>query len=466
MRVTIVSKTEKQSGSIRLRFRLRDTGIDIYYKSRVIADINDMKKITIEGKKKPKVVFRNTKLLEDIETEMGLIHGAYKLMIENGIPISTENLEKIIIALEYGRKTKCAADFIIPSIIKPEPTLLEKLKTYIAEGVSLNVFGNARVKIYNVLYGILERYLTINRKKSLRASEFKTDEIKKFYRFISEEYLYVERYPAVYAGLKSSSVPKQERQQNTVSNYLKALQAAFKSFEGEHNPFADLPTKFKSAMLKAEYDEPICLNRSEFMQIYNSQVPAKYEETRDAFLLQCAFGCRISDFTKLSMRNVSVSADGIPYIHYLPQKTQRTNSRHEETETPIMLYALEIIKKRNFEFAILKNVSGHAGYNARIRELLEICGINRIVKEYDEVNNSFKEKPLYEAGCNKLCRKTHVNIMNEVQIDKYAAGLHSVGSQAVERYICNCRKQHFILMCAAFQQPIYKVDSELNIINE
>ena len=55
--------------------------------------------------------------------------------------------------------------------------------------------------------------------------------------------------------------------------------------------------------------------------------------------------------------------------------------------------------------------------------------------------------------------------MNEIQIDKYAAGLHSAGSNAVERYISNSRTQHFILMCAAFEQPIYKVDKDLNIIN-
>ena len=465
-RITIVTKTQKKSGIVRLRFRLRDSGIDIYHKSNVGADIADLKKITLDGKKKPKVVFCNTNLLAEIEAEMDNMHDAYKVMIENGIPITTENLEKTIIEVEAKKKNKKAAIPIIPPKIKSEPTLLDKLQTYITEGATLNVFGKSRVKVYNVLYGILERYLTINRKKNLRASEFKSEEIKKFYRFINEEYKYVERYPSIYAGLKSSSVPKQARQQNTASNYLKALQAAFKSFEGEHNPFADLPTKFKSAMLKAEYDEPICLNRSEFMQIYNTQVPPKYEETKDAFMLQCAFGCRISDFTKLTMKNVSVADDGIPYIHYLPQKTQRTNIKHEETETPIMLYAMEIIKKRNFEFPILKNVSGHAGYNARIKELLEICGIDRIVKEYDEETNSFKEMPLYEAGCNKLCRKTHVNIMNEVQIDKYAAGLHNAGSQAVERYISNSRTQHFILMCAAFQQPIYKVDSELNIINE
>jgi hypothetical protein len=463
-RVTLVLKTQKKTGSIRLRFRLRDTNVEIYHKSEISADINDLKKIDIEGKRLPRVTLYNQKLLDDIREEIDLIQKAYKTMIEKGIVITSENWEQEIIKEQEKQNQKKKAKPITPPKVKGEPTLLEKLKNYIAEGKSLNIFGTAREKVYNVMYSILERYLSIKGKSKIHASEFKSNEIKEFYRFIFDEYLYVEEHSELYENLKSSSVPKQARQQNTAANYLKALQAAFRSFEGEHNPFDDLPPKYRTAMLKAEYDEPVCLTRKEFAHIYNMVVTQKLEEVKAVFLLQCAFGCRISDFAKLSMKNVAVADDGIPYLHYLPQKTQRTNSKHEEIETPIMLYALEIIKKWKFDFPILRNISGHSGYNARIKELLQSCNIDRPVKEFDETTNEFVERPLYEVGCNKLCRKTHVNIMNEIQIDKYAAGLHSAGSNAVERYISNSRTQHFILMCAAFEQPIYKVDKDLNII--
>ena len=43
-------------------------------------------------------------------------------------------------------------------------------------------------------------------------------------------------------------------------------------------------------------------------------------------------------------------------------------------------------------------------------------------------------KSIYEIASSKLARKTHVDLMNKVQIDKYAAGLHAKGSGAVDRY--------------------------------
>ena len=66
-RITLVLKTQKKTGSIRLRFRLRDTNVEIYHKSEINADINDLKKIDIEGKRLPRVTLYNQKLLDDIK---------------------------------------------------------------------------------------------------------------------------------------------------------------------------------------------------------------------------------------------------------------------------------------------------------------------------------------------------------------------------------------------------------------
>ncbi len=43
-------------------------------------------------------------------------------------------------------------------------------------------------------------------------------------------------------------------------------------------------------------------------------------------------------------------------------------------------------------------------------------------------------------------------MMNKVQINMYAAGLHKEGSDAVERYTKLDIKDRFVLMCAAFKQ--------------
>ncbi|MCF0205404.1 MAG: hypothetical protein HUK12_09010 [Muribaculaceae bacterium] len=46
----------------------------------------------------------------------------------------------------------------------------------------------------------------------------------------------------------------------------------------------------------------------------------------------------------------------------------------------------------------------------------------------------------------------------------YLAGLHNRGSKAVHHYTEERIADRFGLMCAAFGQPLYKVDKDLNVI--
>lgn len=57
-------------------------------------------------------------------------------------------------------------------------------------------------------------------------------------------------------------------------------------------------------------------------------------------------------------------------------------------------------------------------------------------------------------------------MMNKVQVNQYAAGLHSIGSDAVNRYTRLELRDRFLLMCAAFGQPEYKVNSNLEIVED
>jgi hypothetical protein len=54
--LTIVKRTSKQEGTIRLRFRLRDgRGVDLYHKSDIDADLKDLDKFTDTGELKPRM---------------------------------------------------------------------------------------------------------------------------------------------------------------------------------------------------------------------------------------------------------------------------------------------------------------------------------------------------------------------------------------------------------------------------
>ena len=72
-----------------------------------------------------------------------------------------------------------------------------------------------------------------------------------------------------------------------------------------------------------------------------------------------------------------------------------------------MRYALDIIKKWQFNFPILKYVTGKSGYNVKIRKLLD--QIDREVKVFDKDSFDNIYNPLYTMGSSKLCRKTHLD---------------------------------------------------------
>ena len=129
-----------------------------------------------------------------------------------------------------------------------------------------------------------------------------------------------------------------------------------------------------------------------------------------------------------------------------------------------MRFALEIIKQYDFSFQILRYVSGERGYNEKIKELLKQCGINKLVATFNSEEAKNEYKPLYEVASSKLARKTHIDIMNKVQINQYAAGLHKQGSTAVERYTAMGIKDRFKLMCVAFGCEDYKVNDNLEIV--
>lgn len=291
-----------------------------------------------------------------------------------------------------------------------------------------------------------------------------------FRNFVFDEYKFVDEYKHLYKRINSHNKPGHRLSINTVSSQMKMLQTFFAELEDTDiivkSPFRRLGKGRKRLILRTHYDDPVFLRSNELQTIFAADVPVVLKETKDAFLLLCAFGCRIGDFARLNMNSIAVSQDGIPYIHYIPHKTADVQTDNREIETPIVRYAFDIIRRTNFQFPILRNIYGKTGFNKRIKELLQFCGINRAVPIYNEDTRQNDYIPLYKVGSSKLARKTHVDMMNKVQINLYAAGLHKAGSTAVFRYTYIELKDRFTLMNVAFGQKPYKVDSALNIIEE
>ena len=462
--LTIFQRTTKKTGTIKLRFRLRDgRNVDLYHKSNIKAELKDLSAFTPEGDLKPRVSVYNRELKLQIDIERFAIEKAYYNLCrtKDKSLITIDEFEKSIQKELSPEQTEQGQ--------KDDVTLLERFHLFMDDGLKIGVFQKTRFRHYQVTYRILERFLLINRLVKITPKQFSEDILMDFRRFMIEEYRYIEKYPSLYDNVELRKQPIVKRSQNTVAVKLRMLQAFFRDLvvrgELDVSPFDKVGRTRKSVIMREQYDVPVCLTLDEVGKIMTTEgIPQPLVETRDCFLLQCAFGCRISDFQRLSMKKISVSEDGIPYIHYIAIKTVKND--HEEKVTPIMRYALDIIKKWEFHFPILKYVSGHAGYNAKIKQLLKFCGIDRPVAFFDPETNENKTLPLYEVGSSKLCRKTFVDLINKMQINMYLGGLHKEGSDAVKRYTNIGLKERFILYSVAFNQPVYKVDKDLNIIKE
>ena len=199
------------------------------------------------------------------------------------------------------------------------------------------------------------------------------------------------------------------------------------------------------------YDDPVFLRAEEFRQVLQTKVPTDLQWAKDIFVLNCAIGCRISDLLRLTPDKVTVSDDGIPYVHYIPSKTVGKQTTNKEIVTPLIEPAVEIIRRTQLKLMNANPNYGRQRYNKTLRHLLEFCGIDRQVSIFNPETCDNECKPLYEVASSKLARKTHIDMLNKVQINYYAAGLHSAGSDAVFRYTSLELADRNVLMKAAFE---------------
>lgn len=448
-----------KDGTVKVRFRLRDgRDVQLLHKSGIRCKIPDLAKLNPDGSTKDKVHVYNADLSALLKEEHRLMTTAYGLMKDKGMDMTSEVFEQEIESLRNP----------VVAVRKENPTIVSRFRKYADDALRAGIIGPNRHKHIIVVSDKLERFLIIKGISGITSEEFDVDYLMDFREFLFDEYQYVDKYESLYKGFKKKNIPQERLSMNTVTSQMKMFQTFFTELESvdeiRKSPFRRLSRERKKAVMRTKYDDPFFLRKEEFQMILSALVPPSLEETRDAFVVQCAFGCRISDFQRLTMESISVSEEGIPYIHYIPQKTADSQEGNVEVQTPIVRYAFDIIKRTGFGFPILKNIYGTYGYNARIRALLQQCKIDRPVAQYNEETKTNDYLPLYKVGSSKLARKTHVDIMNKVQVDMYAAGLHKVGSSAVTRYTSMEIKDRFKLMNTAFDQRAYKVDNQLNVI--
>jgi len=464
-RISMYNRTSAKGDTLRVRLRLIDgRDVTLYHKTGIRAMIKDLEKFTPEGTLKPKVTVYNKQLKAELNTHFTAMSKAYALMKAKGMDMTSDVLEKEI-------------DKILNPVVEVRSssaeTLCERFVRFADESRRDGIIGVERYKMIIGQADKLKRFLTIKGLSKISVTEFDTNLLLEYRQFVFDEYLYVEKYPKLYKVEKKRGArrnPDHRASINTVVYNMKNLQALFNELEKTDeimkSPFRRLTTEKKRAVMHTMYDSPVFLRQEEFQKVIDTEVPDKLQGIKDAFILNCCFGCRIGDFSRLSMEKVSVSPEGIPYIHYIPSKTSGTQETNKEIVTPLIRLAYDIIQRTRFDFGFKITTAGTSFYNKKVRDLIKACGIDRKVSIYDQEKHDNVYVPLYEEASSKLARKTHVDMMSKVQVNLYAAGLHREGSSAVNRYTNMELKDHFDLMNVAFDQKPYKVDADLNIIEE
>lgn len=439
-RITIINRTSKKKGVVKLRFRLRDAGgVDLYYKSEIEASLNDLNKFDAEGELKRKVSVFNFDLFEKIQEEKQIIQVAYRRMIDEGLDLVSANLVSTINCIKNPEKPKQEADM-----------LLKSLADFSEQCYRNGRFSDIRHRQYAVLQRQLERFLVINRKKQILPHQFTAQDIMAFREFLYDEYTFVDKYPLLYSEtMDKRNIPNKRRSDTTVAATLKRLKAYYKEMEDtdkiRKSPFKCLSNADKRLSLKENVGAMTALTQSEIKTIQNQIVPGDLEEVKDAFLLQCYIGCRIADYASMTMDRVVYTDDGIPYLHYMPSKEKKSN---KTIDAPLIPSAMKIIEKYKFNFKILRNISGHDGYNKKIKELLEYCGINRRIDD----PSTGEYLPLSDMVSSRAARKTYMTLQGEYQPDLYILGLHRYGSTSANNYVSFTMYFKYMLVCKMFDE--------------
>lgn len=394
----------------------------------------------------------------EIETCKKQISEAYESMRKEGMPLTSLVLREVVDKrVAESRKSESrkpeSRKATTPKVSSRKaatsktdvPPLVGRYRTFISQAYSGGFIGTARYKQCCAIARRMERWLRMTHREGLAVEGFNSTMLLEYRNFLFDEYRYVGKCPEYCCN--GVRFPVKRRKNSSVVLELKALKAFFTELEDleeiRRSPFRQLPKDKRKSIMHVMYDMPVFLRKSEFQTVCKAKVPETLEWVRDVFVFNCCVGCRIGDVQRLGPDKLETSEEGIPFIHYIPQKTKFRQNTNCEIETPLVPMAYRIVSKGWNKFSRII-------YNKLLKELLRYCGISRKVRVFNELEGDNKYIPLHLVATSKLARKTHVDLMNKVQLDPWASGLHKLGSNAVFRYTCLELSDRYRLMLRAF----------------
>jgi len=244
-----------------------------------------------------------------------------------------------------------------------------KLKTILEAFNYHNTKMEEQVKIGQVVKKTLERYnITKNKVRAFMKSQYKVKDMPLpdlRLRFVTEFEHYL--------------LTKGKLQTNTAHKYIKNLKKIMNMAVGldwiPSNPFNNFRCSYTAPKREVLTQEELDILKTKDISI------ARLAEVRDVFLFCCYTGFAYSDIYKFDYNAVTKGIDGEYWLSTHRQKTGVKES------VPLLPIALEIIQKyRKNKYCIDSNrllpVNSNQCYNAYLKELAGICGIEKRITSH------------------------------------------------------------------------------------
>ena len=467
-KISLVRNLHVLKGVTELRLKLKDgQKVSLLYSTGVSVRMEELASFALTGE-----------LLPD-ETE-------YNVMLKNTIDLCKSAMSEVYLSWLSKKKKKIeqvafqeAVYLLLHPEEAPEPSvqeqsLVKRFRQYLEEEHNGGIVSDRVYRDSVSLANKLERYFIIRACPGLPVKSFTPEMLVDFEKFCINEYLYAadpkyaDVYPRDYE--KGRSWPKRKLKEAPLKKLLNHFRMFWRDMvsfgEVEVSPYEDY-VPWMEEVPKKRYSEligsPISLNYVEFQKVLSTPVPESLAQTRNAFILQCCLGCRCEDFGQLSMENVGVSKEGIPYIYYTHTAIRKKEKKEfkYEIRVPLVRVAYDIVMRTRFDFFL---GSYYTPYNRLMQVLLRHCGITREVDLLNTRTGSVETVPLCDAMTQMQVYRTHLDLLRESEKVKAIRSGWFSGATALERLGKQPIEKYFKDLNAALGQPSYRVDENLNII--
>ena len=321
--------------------------------------------------------------------------------------------------------------------------------------------SESRYKQLEVLGRMLGRYQSFIKATSKNGELFKLDidafdkdMVEDFHDYLINEKELSEQYPNVFERLIKENPAQMgkgrqfisERGKNVLIVYMKILKEFFRWLNEQgctsNNPFAMITLE------QERYGTPFYLTLEERNEVANADISALWaeakkqgqkligvrvlEDQRDIFIFQCCVGCRVSDLEKFIPSNIDKGV-----LTYIPKKT--IEERVQEVRVPLNSRAAALVKKyagRDKKGRLFPFVAS-TKYNKCIKQIMQLCGIDRKITKLNPVTGEEEQHPIWEVASSHMARRTFIgNLYREVKDPNLIGSMsgHVAGSKAFARY--------------------------------